>query len=82
VVVVVGSAEKGKNILIKHDVTRDVDTVRRNMQAFVPFVNSTIPKKHALLRPKLKLMFIIGSKMRPTRTSKNFQESIIWSFIK
>ena len=72
---------KRENILIKHDVTRDIDTVRRNMETFVPFMKSTIPKKDTLLRQKLKFMFIIEPKMRPTRTSKDFHKSIIWSFI-
>ena len=40
-------------IFIKHNVTRDVDAVGRNMQALVPFVKRTIPEKNTLLRPKL-----------------------------
>ena len=44
---------KREDILIKNDVTRDVDAIGGNVQAFVPFVKGTIPKKNTLFRPKL-----------------------------
>ena len=42
-----------EHILINNDVMRDVDTIGGNVQAFVPFVKGTIPKKNTLFRPKL-----------------------------
>jgi hypothetical protein len=73
---------KRKHILIKHDVTRDIDSVRRNMEAFVPFVESTVPEKDTLLRPKLEFVFVVWSKVRPTCTPEDLQKSVIGSFIK
>ena len=44
---------KREHIFIKHNVTRDVDAICRNMEALVPFVKETIPEKNTLLRLKL-----------------------------
>ena len=64
---------KREHIFIKHDVTRNVDTVRRNVKAFVPFVERTIPKKNALFRPELKFTTVVWPEVRPTCTSKHLE---------
>ena len=51
------------------------------MKTLVPFMKRTITKKHALFRPKLQLALVIWTKMRPTRTPKDLEKSIIRSFI-
>ena len=51
------------------------------MKTLVPFMKRTITKKHALFRPNLQLALVIWTKMRPTRTPKDLEKSIIRSFI-
>ena len=73
---------KGKNMLIKHDIPRYVDSICWNMETFVAFVESTIPKEDALFRAKIKLATVIGPKVRPVSTAKNLEKGIIRLFIK
>ena len=40
---------KGKNMLIKHDVPRYIDTISGNMKTFVTFMKRAIAKKNTLL---------------------------------
>jgi hypothetical protein len=44
-------------------------------------VKITVPKKNTLFGPKLEFMGIIGTKMRPTYTTKGAQGRIIWLLI-
>jgi hypothetical protein len=44
-------------------------------------MKGTIPKKDTLFRPKLYLMLIIWTKMRPTCASKNLKECVVWEFM-
>ena len=73
---------KGKNMLIKHDVPRYIDTISGNMKTFVTFMKRAIAKKNTLLRTKLKLALIIWTKMRPASTPKYLEKGIIRLFIK
>ena len=52
------------------------------MKTLVPFVKRAIPKKYTKFGPKLELVLIIRTKMRPACTTKNFEKSIIWNLIK
>ena len=51
------------------------------MKTLVAFVESTITKEDTLFRTKLKLSIIVGPKVRPTRTTKNFKECIVREFL-
>ena len=73
---------KGKNMLIKHNIPRDVDTISGHMKTFVSFMKRAITKKNTLLGTKLKLAFVIRTEMWPTSTPKNLKEGIIRLFIK
>jgi hypothetical protein len=52
------------------------------METLVAFVKGTIPKEDTLFGAKLKFTTVVGAKVRPTSTAKNFQESIVREFIK
>jgi hypothetical protein len=41
----------------------------------------TIPKKDALLRPKLQLTTIIRTQVRPTSTTKHLEEGVVRELI-
>ena len=73
---------KGKNMLIKHDVPRYIDTISGNMKTFVTFMKRAIAKENTLLRTKLKLALVIWTKMRPASTPKDLEKGIIRLFIK
>ena len=77
-----GQRREREYTLVKHNITRDVDTVGWNMKTLVPFVKRAIPKKYTKFGPKLELALIIRTKMRPACTTKNFEKSIIWNLIK
>ena len=65
---------KGKNMLIKHDIPRYIDTISGNMKTFVTFMKRAIANKNTLLRTKLKLVLIIWTKMRPASTPKYLEK--------
>ena len=73
---------KRKDLLIKHNIPRYVDTICGNMKTFVTFMKRAITKKNTLLGTKLKLAFVIRTEMWPTSTPKNLKEGIIRLFIK
>jgi hypothetical protein len=60
---------------------RNIDVIGRNMETLVTFVERAIAKKNTLFRAELELAVTIGTKMRPARTAKNLQESIIRNFL-
>ena len=72
----------GKNVLIKNNIPRYVDTIRRNMKTFVSLMKRAIAQKHTLLRAKIKLMIIIGSKVWPASAPKHLKKGIAMCFIK
>ena len=57
-------------MLIKDDISRNIDSIGWDMETFVSLMKCTIAQKHTLLRPELKLMIIVGSKVRPASTPK------------
>ena len=73
---------KGKNMLIKHDIPRYIDTICGNMKTFISFMERAIAKKDTLLGTKLKLALVIRAKMWPASTPKNLKKCIIRLFIK
>ena len=69
-----------KNIFIKNNITRDVDTISRNMETFVTFVRRTVTKEDTFFGPKLEFTLIVWTKMGLARTTKKLEESIIRGF--
>jgi hypothetical protein len=68
---------KGKNSLIKNNITRYIDTTRRDIKTSVSFRKRTVPKEHTLFGPEIYLMFIIRLKIRPVGTPKDAQKRVI-----
>jgi hypothetical protein len=60
-----------KNILIKHNIARDVNSATRWFKALETFLKGTITKEHTSNGPECKLSSIIGSKIWPTCAAKN-----------
>ena len=54
---------KGKNMLIKHNIPRNVDTISGHMKTFVSFMKRAITKKNTLLGTKLELTLVIWTEM-------------------
>ena len=77
-----GHVSKGKDILIKNNVPRDIDMIGRNMETFIPFMKRTVAQKHTLLRTEIKFMTVIRSKMRPASTPKYLKKGVVRCFIK
>ena len=72
---------KGKDVLIKDNITGYIDTICWHMKALVAFMKRTITQKHTFLRPKLKLSMIIWTKMGPAGTPEHLKEGIVRSFM-
>jgi hypothetical protein len=68
---------KGKNILIKYNITRYIDSPGINIKHFESFVNIVVSKKDTFLGSKLKLALVVRSKVWPTSTPKNLEGGMI-----
>ena len=73
---------KRKNMLIKDNITRNIHTICWNVKAFITFVQRTVPKEDTFFRTKLKLTIIVRTEMRPTRTTEDFEKSVVRSLMK
>jgi hypothetical protein len=51
---------KGKNLLIKNNITRDVDATSRNIQALKSFVHGAISQEDTSFRPESKFRALYG----------------------
>jgi hypothetical protein len=69
---------KGEDVLIEYDVSRDVDTPSGYIKALIAFVRGAITKEATPFRMEFKLLGIVGSKVRPTRTTKHLEPVVIW----
>ena len=52
------------------------------MQTLVSFMERTIAKKNTLFGAKLKLVFVLWMKMRPTGTPEHFKKSVVGRLVK
>ena len=68
---------KRKHSLIEDDISRNIHTIRWNMETLVPLMERAITQEDTLFRAKLKLTIVVRPKMRPTSTPKHFEESIV-----
>jgi hypothetical protein len=50
---------KRKNMLIKHDIPRYVETISGNMKTAITFMKGTIAKEDTLLGSKFQFAFIV-----------------------
>ena len=50
------------------------------METLIPLAKQVVSYKDTFFRSKLKFMFIIRAKVRPTRTTKDLNKSIIRRF--
>jgi hypothetical protein len=73
---------KGKNLLIKNNIKRDVDATSRNAQELKSFVHGAIAQEHTSFRPEGKFSSIIWLKVRPTGTPKDPEHRVIEFFMK
>jgi hypothetical protein len=68
---------EGKDSLIEHNITRNIDTPCRYLKTFESFVFRTISKENAPLRAKRKFSLIVRPKIWPTCTAKNTKRLIV-----
>ena len=73
---------KGKNMLIKHNIPRYIDTICGNMKTFISFMERAIAKKDTLLGTKLELALVIWMDMGPASTPKHLEKGVVRLFIK
>jgi hypothetical protein len=71
---------KRKQVFIKKEITVNIDTTFRNIEAFEPLVHVTIAQEHTTFRSILELVSIIGPKMGPTSTPKDSHGGIVGLF--
>ena len=64
--------EERKSCFLENNIMEYIETISRHMKAFVTSLAKTITKKNTLKRTRLKFIGVIGTKIRPTRTTKNF----------
>ena len=73
--------KKWETVFLKYYITGYIEAISRHMKAFVTSMVKTVTKKNILKRTRLKFIGVIGTKIRPTRTAKNFEKRVIrWSF--
>jgi hypothetical protein len=69
-----------ENFLIKDNISLYVYTPTRYLEAFVPFMHSTISKEDTTLGSESKFISIVRSHVWPTRTPKSFKEQVVQFF--
>ena len=67
-----------KNGFLKNNILGDIETTRNYMKTFKTFVTETIAEKNTLEGTGLKFVGIVGAKVWPTGTSKDFEKGVIW----
>jgi hypothetical protein len=50
---------KWKNMLIKHDIPRYVETISGNMKTTITFMERTVAKEYTLLGSKFQFTFVV-----------------------
>jgi hypothetical protein len=66
-------------MLIKNNVTRNIDTASGNFETLNPLMTRTITNEETLSGMKSEFALVIWMKVRPTCTSKNTEGSVIWA---
>lgn len=73
---------EGECGFIKDYISGDVNSAGRNMETTVSFMLEAVSKENTELRPKGKFVLVIWSEVGPTGTAEDFQEIVVWSFVK
>jgi hypothetical protein len=71
-----------KHVFIEDNISRNKDSIRRNMKTLVTFVLRTITKEDTLFGTKLKFVPIVWANMRPTGTAKHLEKSVVRRLLK
>jgi hypothetical protein len=69
---------KGKYILIKDCISRNINMTSSHIQTLDTFVECAISQKHTTCGSVSKISFVIGTMVWPTNTPKNPKRIIIW----
>ena len=69
-------------MFIKYHVTREIDTIRRNIETTIVLIVKGVAKKDTFLRAKLKFIGIISAKIRKACTTENSKKNIFRRSIK
>ena len=75
-------SRKRKNIFIKYNIPRDVNSASEDVKALEAFVKVAIPKESTLLGLQCEFMFIVGSKIGPASTPKDSNNRVVGFFMK
>ena len=68
---------EGKLSFVKDNVTRNIDTARRDVKEFDSFVLGTISNEHALRGAKHKFAIIVWTEIRPAGTSEHTERLVV-----
>jgi hypothetical protein len=73
----VGYGRKREQIFIENDISRNIDTICGNMETLVPFMEGAISKEDTFFGTILELVFVIWTKVWPTRTTEDFEKGVV-----
>ena len=62
---------KWENILIKDNISRNIDTTSGHIKAFNSFMTRTISKENTPFRSEREFMLVIWTKVGPASTTKD-----------
>jgi hypothetical protein len=71
-----------KHVFIEDNISRNKDSIRRNMKTLVTFVLRAISKEDTLFGTKLKFLLIVWANVRPTSTAKHLEKSVVRRLLK
>jgi hypothetical protein len=71
---------KGKHILVKNDITRDIHAVCGDMKTLVTLVERAIAEEDTFFRSKFEFVFVVRTEVRPTCTAEHLEKGIIRYF--
>jgi hypothetical protein len=72
-----GAEAKGKKMLIKHDVSRNINPASRTIQTLVALMHRIIAQEHTLNGLEIKLMIVIWAQIWPALIAKHTKKSVI-----
>ena len=70
-------ASEWKDMFVKNNIPRDIDTASRDVKTFITLMECTIAKKDALFGTKLKFVFIEWTQIGPDGTAKNSKKGVV-----
>jgi hypothetical protein len=73
---------KGKQGLVKYNITRDVDTAYGTIETLISLVHRTIAQEYTLSRAQREFVIIIGPQIWLASATKSTKKPIIRLFMK